>query len=349
MCRLISLAVVALMTASLTGCPGPVEFINMGLDASYDAETPESVGMAPANYRGRSCSDLAYERERANSTLNFNPGNGKDYSYAHKHFRWQVASISQVEMEQGCLAGITSSQASAVEYVAKHPEAAKELESKLPPAARSRSSDAAGPSANSSSPAVTADQPKTSTVTSPPSFGPGFGSTSLVSGLPQTSLAQLIAQESPEKYKGKSCEYLRQAHARSGELLAVNSPETQALGASKKTAIDQVLNGKDCPPLVTAGRGRIGVTIVSLDPVKAARLGMPLKGTSIEKVAPGGNAEKAGLRYADVIVSIDTTSVGDDIDFLVAIGKVSIGSNMLLKVWRKDAFIDIPVLVGPPA
>ena len=342
--RAVCFAALSFVMVNLSGCV--VEMINSTIaEASFASETPESVGLAPANFRGQTCLQLALNRERADSEILYI---GEHADYVQKQGRWRLASVQQVEQEQGCLAGITSSQAAAVEYVAKHPEAAKELESKLPPAARSRSSDAAGASAKSLSPAVTADQPKASTVTSPPTFASGYGSTSLVSGLPQTSLAQWIAQETPEKYKGKSCEYLRQAQARSGELLAVNTPETQALGASKKTAIDQALNGRDCPPLVTAGRGRIGVTIGSLDPVKATRLGMPLKGTSIEKVAPGGNAEKAGLRFADVIVSIDTTSVGDDIDFLVAMGKVSIGSNVLLKVWRKDAFIDVPVLVGPP-
>lgn len=342
--RTVCFAALSLVMVNLSGCV--VEMINGISDASFASETPESVGLAPANFRGQSCLELALQRERAEYAISHV---GEHADYVQKHGRWRLASAEQVEKEQGCLAGTTSTQASAIEYVAKHPESAKELESKLPPGARSRSSNGAAPSVNSGSPVVTADQPKTSAVTPTPSIGPGLGSTSLVSGLPQTSLAQWIAQETPEKYKGKSCEYLRQAYARSEALLAVDTPETKALGASKKTAIDQVLNGRDCPPLVTAGRGRIGVTIVSLDPVKAARLGMPLKGTSIEKVAPGGNAEKAGLRYADVIVSIDTTSVGDDIDFLVAMGKVSIGSNMLLKVWRKDAFIDIPVLVGPPA
>ncbi|MGF0237588.1 PDZ domain-containing protein [Rhodococcus sp. IEGM1300] len=341
--RTVCFAALSLVMVNLSGC---VDILAGAISqASSENETPESVGLAPANFRGKTCVELALNRERADSEITYT---GEYTDYVRKQGRWRLASVEQVEQEQGCLAGITSSQASAVEYVAKHPEAAKELESKLPPAARSRSSDAAAPSANSSSPAVTADQPKTSSVTSPPSFAPGFGSTSLVSGLPQTSLAQWIAQETPEKYKGKSCEYLRQAYARSNEMLAVDTPETQVWGASKKTAIDQVLSGKDCPPLVTASRGRIGVTIGSLDPVKAARLGMPLKGTSIEKVAPGGNAEKAGLKYADVIVSVDSTSVGDDIEFLIAMGKVSIGSNVLLKVWRKDAFIDIPVLVGPP-
>ncbi|MVV52321.1 PDZ domain-containing protein [Pseudomonas sp. PB120] len=342
--KVISFAALSLVMVNLSGCI--VEMVTGSIaEASFASETPESMGMSPANFRGQSCLQLAVERQNAGYLISHT---GEHAEYVQKHGRWKLASIEQVEQEQGCLAGTTVQQAGAVEYVAKHPEAAKELESQLPPGARSPAGPGAA-STNAGSPVITASQPIKPAVTPPQNFGPGYGSASLASGLPQTSLAQWIAEETPEKYKGKSCEYLRQAYARSNEILAVNTPEAQAWGASKKTAIDQVLSGKDCPPLVTAVRGRIGVSIGSIDPVKAARLGMPLKGASVEKVAPGGNAEKAGLKYADVIVSVDTTSVGDDIDFLLAVGKVSIGSNTLLKVWRKDAFIDIPVLVGPPA
>ncbi|WP_143011771.1 PDZ domain-containing protein [Pseudomonas sp. NFACC13-1] len=344
--KAVRFAALSLVVVNLSGCV--VEMVTGSIaEASFASETPESVGLAPANFRGQSCPELALQREHAESSISYT---GEHADYVQKHGRWRLASVEQVEREQGCLAGTTFDQAATVDYVAKHPEAAKELESRLPPSARSRSSDGTGtqPSANSHQPGVTAPQPKASTVSPPPSIGSGFGSTSLVSGLPQTSFAQLLAQETPEKYKGKSCEYLRLAYVRSEELLAADSPERRALGAGKKTAISQILNGRDCPPLSTAGHGRIGAAISSIDPVKAARLGMPLKGTSVEKIMPNGNAEKAGLRFADVIVSIDAISVDDDIDFLVAMGKMPIGSNMLLKVWRKDGFIDIPVLIGPP-
>jgi S1-C subfamily serine protease len=177
---------------------------------------------------------------------------------------------------------------------------------------------------------------------------PGWGSTSLESGLPQTSFAEWIAQETPQKYEGRSCDYLRQAYARSEQMEAVEQRETKAWGASRKAAISETLANRDCPPMVTNGRGRLAAYLTPMDPIKAARLGMPLKGASVGVVIPGGNAERAGLQRADVIVSVDATPIGDEIEFLVAIGKLPTGSTMALKVWRKSAFINVPVVVGAP-
>jgi len=300
MCRLISLAVVALTAASLTGCPGPVEFINMGLDASYDAETPESVGMAPANYRGRSCSDLAYERERANSTLNFNPGNGKDYSYAHKHFRWQVASISQVEMEQGC-PSVAPTEA-------------------IPP----------------------------SPVKGVPLSAAERGSVSPTTGLPQTSISQWLVKETVEKYQDRSCEYLQMALSMSVRAEATADADARSLAAAQKKAVGEVLATRSCPPPVPFLSGRLGAKISAVDPIKAARLGMPLSGASIEQVTPGSSASRVGLMFADVVVAVGETRVGDDIDFLVALNKIPTGSTVVLKVWRNGAYGLFPAVLGQP-
>jgi hypothetical protein len=199
--------------------------------------------------------------------------------------------------------------------------------------------------------ALTSSTAKTQQPTVPvaipePTIASGWGSISPTSGLPQTSLAQWIAFETPDKYQGRSCDYLRQASMRSEEMMTHATPEARALGAAQKAAITPVLNEQVCPALDTSGRGRLGLVISDLDPIKAARLGMPLKGTSIERVAPGGNAHKAGLQPADVVVSLNTLPTHDEIDFLLALGKAPIGSSVQLKVWRNGSFIDVPVLVG---
>lgn len=334
---------VFLASLCLTGC---VEMVAGTLsDMSDAAETPENVGRAPANYRGKSCLELAIDRKNAGILIQHT---GEHADYVQKQGRWEMASVEQVEREQGCMAGTTVEQAGAIDYVTKHPEAAKELQSKLPLGAKIPGNSQLAAAAPTESP-VSKASPSPTPVMAPISpSGPGWGSISLVSGLPQTSLTQLIAKETPEKYQGKSCDYLRQAYAGSEQLIADSMPEAKALGGSKKVAISQVLDHRDCPPLVTTGRGRIGVSVGEMDPIKASRLKMPLRGVSVERVIPGGNAEKAGIAFADVIVSVDAAPVGDDVEFLLAMSKVPIGTSAQFKVWRQGTFIDVSVLVGPP-
>jgi len=168
------------------------------------------------------------------------------------------------------------------------------------------------------------------------------------SGGAQTSLAQWVARERPSTYQGRSCEYLQQALAYSRAMEANTLPEAQAWGAYRRVAVRQVLDSRDCPEWSSNGIGRTGAGISPMDPIKAARLNMPTQGTSVEVIKPGGNAERAGLQFADVVVAVGTTLVNDDIDFLVAIGAMPTGSTAQLKVWRRGSFTYVPLVVGPP-
>ncbi|WP_410480672.1 PDZ domain-containing protein [Pseudomonas plecoglossicida] len=175
----------------------------------------------------------------------------------------------------------------------------------------------------------------------------GWGAVSKT-GRSQMSLAQWVARETPQKYQGRSCDYLQQALARSKQYEATSSVPTQAWGASQRVAIRQVLDTRDCPAWTTNGSGRTGAYISPVDPIKAPQLNMPAQGASVEGLVPGGNAERAGLQFTDVVVGVGSTPVNDDVEYLVAIGKMPTGSTAVLKVWRKTAFIDVPVQVGPP-
>lgn len=167
-------------------------------------------------------------------------------------------------------------------------------------------------------------------------------------GTRQSTLAQWVARETPEKYQGRSCDYLNQALFLSRQYEANADIGAQAWGASKRVAVKQALEGKNCPPWTTNGSGRTGVRISEMDPIKAPLLNMPAQGASVEGLVPGGNGERAGLRFADVIVAVDDAPVMDAVDYTTNIGQKPTGSTALLKVWRSNAFITVPVVVGPP-
>ena len=166
-------------------------------------------------------------------------------------------------------------------------------------------------------------------------------------GLRKSTLAQWVSRETPQKYEGRSCDYLNQALARSHQLEAMSDIGAQAWGAHARVAIEKTLNNRSCPEWTTNGSGRTGVQISQIDPIKAPQLNMPVAGASVEGLIPGGNGEKAGLQFADVVVAVGSEPVADDVDYLVSIGRLPTGSSALLKVWRANTFINVPVLVGP--
>ncbi|WP_339526875.1 PDZ domain-containing protein [Pseudomonas sp. EA_35y_Pfl2_R111] len=340
--KIIQTICLALAASSLTGCM--IAAVNgMVADAYTSAETPESLGIAPANYRGKSCLELAVDRENAEYLSNHI---GEYQDYVQKQGRWAKASVEQVERETGCLPGTTGQQAGVIDYVLKHPESLKELELKLPPGGLEYIK-AGGklPANTSSTPTISPVPPPAS---APQTVGSRWGATT-PEGLPQTSLDQWIAKETPENYQGRSCEYLQRAFALSESMEASAEIEVRTWGASKKRVISGVLAGRECPAFSPPIGGRLGAVIGPIDPIKAARLGMPFTGSSIEQVVPSSPAEHAGLKFADVVVAVGTTPISDHIELLIALSKISPGSTALLKVWRKGAYVNVPVMLGSPA
>jgi hypothetical protein len=335
--RLVSFAALSLVMMNLSGCVGQMMLQSMA-EASLDSETPESVNLAPANFRGRTCLELAVDRKNAGILLS---DTGEHADYVQKHGRWTQSSVEQVEQEQGCMPGTTVNQAGAIDYILQHPESLKELQADLPPGGLEyiKAGGKLPPGANAARPAATA-----SVATNAPQPTANFQVSTSASGLPQTSMAQWIAKETPEIYRGKSCDYLNMALIRSEHLGAAYP----GLADSKKKAITQALSGRDCPQPSPFLPGRVGVAISSMDPIKAARLGMPLEGASIEKVTPGSPADRAGLQFADVVVKVDGAPVSDDIDFLVGINKIPTGSATSLQIFRKGAYTNVSLVVGPP-
>jgi|GEM_PF-4006015 len=107
------LGAVAMAAATLPGCVAQVAHAVFSpvLDAAADAAlTPESVGISPANWRGRTCEQLQLNyAQTADSRQRF-AADGD--STMVKTMGWQLDAINQVRGEQGCLNGTASVAAS---------------------------------------------------------------------------------------------------------------------------------------------------------------------------------------------------------------------------------------------
>jgi S1-C subfamily serine protease len=69
-------------------------------------------------------------------------------------------------------------------------------------------------------------------------------------------------------------------------------------------------------------------------------------GVRVEMVQPGTPAEKAGMRAGDVIVTVEGEGVDDRDQVRALIGSRRPGSEVLVKVWRDGAYVDLKVTVG---
>lgn len=159
------------------------------------------------------------------------------------------------------------------------------------------------------------------------------------------AMAKLIAMESVDKYKGRSCDYLLLSLDDANTMLT--SPELQVaeLGRSKKAVLAQILPSKNCPPLALSG-GRLGAQIDKVDPVSAAQIGAPTNAVVVMGTVAGSNAQKAGLAQNDIVVEVNGHPVTDTVEFRLIVGQVPMGSSVMLKLWRASVFKEIPVLVG---
>ncbi len=316
----------------------------MGLEASSGAETPASVGVAPANYQGKSCLALAVEREKSQSLAVYV---GEHQNYVRKQAQWAITSIEQVERETGCLPGATSTQVAAMDVVIREPSAAKELQSRMPPGAEEYIKGGGRVSPGSTFAAANMTAP--AHVAGVPSAEPLQGASSISAHVPQqTSKAQWIANETTVKYQGRSCEYLQLAMEMSVRAEASDDADVRSFALAQKKSVSEVLATRSCPSPFPFLAGRLGAKVSSIDPIKAARLSMPLAGASIEQVIAGSPASRAGLMFADVVVAVGEIKVGDDIDFLVALNKIPTGSTAVLKISRNGALGLFPVVLGPP-
>ena len=94
-------------------------------------------------------------------------------------------------------------------------------------------------------------------------------------------------------------------------------------------------------------RGRLGVTIQSLDQSLAESFGLKSpSGALISAVEEGSPAAKAGLKSGDVILALNGKEIGNSGELPPLVADIRPGDKAELKVWRKHEAREVEVKVG---
>ena len=137
-----------------------------------------------------------------------------------------------------------------------------------------------------------------------------------------------------------------------GELIGVNTAIIGPSGGNVGIgfAVPSNMAGAVMVQLVRFGevrRGRLGVAVQDLTPDLAEALGLSETGGAVvTQVEPASPAGAAGIRAADVIVTVDGRPVRGSTDLRNAIGLRPIGTDAVLGVIRDGAEVTIRVRVG---
>jgi serine protease Do len=136
-----------------------------------------------------------------------------------------------------------------------------------------------------------------------------------------------------------------------GEVVGVNSMIFSRSGGYQGVAfsipIDVAMNVAD--QLRESGkvrRGRIGVSIGSVDKDKAEAFGLSkVQGALVNEVVKGSPAEKAGVEPGDIVLKFENRPVEKSTDLPRIVTQVKPGTRSPMQVWRKGATRDLYVMV----
>ena len=152
-----------------------------------------------------------------------------------------------------------------------------------------------------------------------------------------------------------------------GEIVGINSAIISPSGGSVGIGFAIPVNTakRVVPELISKGYVSypyIGATIQSLIPEMAKYLKLKIeRGAMIADVAKGGPADKAGLKGGDqrvqvgnmivlvggdIVVKADQHDVKTNDELISYIREKKPGDTILLKVFRKDSFIDVKIALG---
>jgi S1-C subfamily serine protease len=178
-------------------------------------------------------------------------------------------------------------------------------------------------------------------VAAPP---PGSAA-SLAEGDSSANLQKLIVRETPDRYRPRTCEYIEMSLVDVPSYLGSTNAYVKQIGESRKVAASQVWQEKGCTPTKFPG-GKIGISMDSIDPQRAAMAGVPTSGVVVYSTVPGSPAQQAGILANDVVVAVNDQAIADAVDFRLLLAKAPLGSTVTLKVWRYMAYQNVPVVVG---
>lgn len=137
-----------------------------------------------------------------------------------------------------------------------------------------------------------------------------------------------------------------------GEVIGINSQIYSRsggyMGISFAVPIDEAMRVSD--QLKSAGRvtrGRIGVQIGEVTKEVAETLGLAKSnGALVQRVEPGGPAEKGGVEAGDIIVRVNGIGIEKSSDLPRLIGNIKPGTKAVVTVWRKGSNRDLTLLIS---
>ena len=137
-----------------------------------------------------------------------------------------------------------------------------------------------------------------------------------------------------------------------GEVIGINSQIYSRsggyMGISFAVPIDEAMRVAD--QLRTSGRvtrGRIGVQIGEVTKDVAESLGLArAQGALVQRVEPGGPAEKGGLEAGDIILKYNGVNIEKSSDLPRMVGATKPGARSTLTIWRKGATKEVPMTVA---
>lgn len=137
-----------------------------------------------------------------------------------------------------------------------------------------------------------------------------------------------------------------------GEVVGINSQIYSRsggyMGISFAVPIDEAMRVAE--QLRASGRvtrGRIGVQIGEVTKDVSESLGLArAQGALVQRVEPGGPAEKGGLEAGDIILKYNGTNIEKSTDLPRLVGATKPGTRATLSVWRKGTAKDVVLTIA---
>mgnify|MGYP000870245772 CR=1 FL=1 len=137
-----------------------------------------------------------------------------------------------------------------------------------------------------------------------------------------------------------------------GELVGINTAIISQTGGSIGLGFAIPSNSakkivKQLKEFGRTKRGWLGVQITPVSADIAESLGLPnQRGAFISNINPDGPSKKAGIQEGDVILEFNEIEIIKMTDLPRVVAASDVGSSSLIKLWRKNKFITIEVILG---
>lgn len=130
------------------------------------------------------------------------------------------------------------------------------------------------------------------------------------------------------------------AHPRRGASPGAASPADRASPGAPAAGPD--LDQDSMQITLTAGKGRLGVSVLQISPELRAHLGAPAdRGVLVDTVRADSPAAKAGVRVGDVLVTVDGDAARSAPDILAAMADRKQGAAVKLEAIRAGAAVSL--------